>query len=296
MIYPSSGFQGDPSSLRSRPGNAALNIQAIAQRTGVPAATLRKWEQRYGVLRPERTPGSHRRYSERDVMRVEWLKARLTEGYRISEAARLIGGDGEALPDNTAALADELVDASAAGDAGRVGQALEQTFALFAPERAISEIAYPVLERIGDLWEQGEIGIADEHALTEQLRRKLGGLLDGAIVGTRGRVVLCCVPRERHDCGLLATAVLLHADGWGVSYLGADTPLDDAAELARRLGARVLGVSATLVEHAEAAEDDLARLFGAGSPLTLVTGGRAFGGEPALRAVARLRSLAAPQR
>ena len=228
-------------------------------------------------------------------MRVEWLKARVAEGYRISEAARLIGGEGEALPENPAALADELVDASASGDAERVSRALEQSFALFAPERAISEITYPVLERIGALWEQGELGVADEHALTEQLRRKLGGLLNGAIRGTRGRVVLCCVPRERHDCGLLAAAVLLHADGWGVSYLGADTPLDEAAELARRLGARVLGVSATLAEHAEAAEKELARLSQARSGVTLVRGGRAFGGDPARRAVTRLRSLAAPR-
>jgi DNA-binding transcriptional MerR regulator len=41
---------------------------------------LRKWEQRYGVLRPERTTGHHRRYSERDLLRVMWLKDRLSEG------------------------------------------------------------------------------------------------------------------------------------------------------------------------------------------------------------------------
>ena len=35
--------------------------------------TLRKWERRYGVLRPSRTSGGQRRYDERDVARVEWL-------------------------------------------------------------------------------------------------------------------------------------------------------------------------------------------------------------------------------
>ncbi len=68
-----------------------MNIQAVARRTGVPAPTLRKWEQRYGVLKPERTTGAHRRYDDHDVLRVEWLKARLTEGFRIGEAARLLG-------------------------------------------------------------------------------------------------------------------------------------------------------------------------------------------------------------
>ena len=74
MFYPSSGFPNESGSESIR-GIAALNIQAIARRTGVPAATLRKWEQRYGVLRPERTAGSHRRYSERDVLRAEWVEA-----------------------------------------------------------------------------------------------------------------------------------------------------------------------------------------------------------------------------
>ena len=36
---------------------AMLNIAALSQRTGVAPDTMRKWEQRYGVLRPVRTAG-----------------------------------------------------------------------------------------------------------------------------------------------------------------------------------------------------------------------------------------------
>src|ERR671927_250170 len=75
----------------SRVMSAALNIAALSRRTGVAPDTLRKWEQRYQILRPTRTAGGQRRYSERDVARVEWLCARLAEGYRIGEAAQLLG-------------------------------------------------------------------------------------------------------------------------------------------------------------------------------------------------------------
>ena len=44
------------------------------------ADTLRKWEQRYGVLRPTRTAGGQRRYAEDDVARVEWLAAPARRG------------------------------------------------------------------------------------------------------------------------------------------------------------------------------------------------------------------------
>src|SRR2546423_12266965 len=73
---------------------AGLNIAALAHRTGVAAETLRKWEQRYQILLPSRTAGGQRRYSERDVVRVEWLRERLGEGYRIGEAASLLGTAG----------------------------------------------------------------------------------------------------------------------------------------------------------------------------------------------------------
>src|SRR5918998_4819726 len=86
--------------------DAAFNIAALARRTGVAPDTLRKWEQRYGILRPTRTAGGQRRYSELDVARVEWLRDRLSEGYRIGEAATLLAASPEA-----ARTADELRDA-----------------------------------------------------------------------------------------------------------------------------------------------------------------------------------------
>ena len=55
-------------SSRNRPMTAPLlNIAALSRRTGVAPDTLRKWEQRYGVLRPVRTEGGQRRYDETDV-------------------------------------------------------------------------------------------------------------------------------------------------------------------------------------------------------------------------------------
>jgi MerR family transcriptional regulator, light-induced transcriptional regulator len=272
-----------------------MNIQAVAQRTGVPAATLRKWEQRYGVLKPERTAGSHRRYSERDISRVEWLKARLAEGYRIGEAARLIGGgsNGE-VPTDGPGLVAEIVAATVGEDVERTARALEQAFTLMPPERAIADVAEPALRQIGALWERGEARVVDEHVLTELTRAKVRALMDGGIAGTRGRAVLCCVPGERHDLGLVALGVLLHADGWSIVYCGADTPLAEAAALAASREAAVLCVSATMPDLAAEAEADLAAVAERHPGLEIVRGGPAFGGEPATSIVRRLRRRAAP--
>lgn len=44
-----------------------MTIGDLSERTGVPPATLRSWESRYGFPRPSRLAGGHRRYAERDV-------------------------------------------------------------------------------------------------------------------------------------------------------------------------------------------------------------------------------------
>jgi methanogenic corrinoid protein MtbC1 len=48
---------------------------------------------------------------------------------------------------------------------------------------------------------------------------------------------------------LLMLGTLLRADGWQIAYLGADAPLDDAFELAERLDAGAVCLSATMREH-----------------------------------------------
>jgi MerR family transcriptional regulator, light-induced transcriptional regulator len=42
-------------------------VRVVAERVGVPTATLRSWNQRYGVGPPEHSPGRHRLYSENDI-------------------------------------------------------------------------------------------------------------------------------------------------------------------------------------------------------------------------------------
>jgi methanogenic corrinoid protein MtbC1 len=228
-----------------------LNIAAISRRTGVAPDTLRKWEQRYGVLRPRRTPGGQRRYTEHDVARVEWLRDRLKEGWRIGEASRVLEearGPGFADPEG---LRQALTEATQASAGEEINAILDQVFAVLPLEVAISEVVAPVLHWAGDEWAAARLTVAQEHLLSGKVRARLNILLGDIRGGVRGTAVLACAPGEQHDLGLLMLAVMLRADGWRVEYLGQDTPVEEAVAFAEALSAALLCVSATQAETIE---------------------------------------------
>ena len=65
-----------------------LTISDLAERTGVPPATLRSWESRYGFPRPSRLAGGHRRYAEQDVAAVLEVLRHRDSGLALEAAVR----------------------------------------------------------------------------------------------------------------------------------------------------------------------------------------------------------------
>jgi len=58
---------------------------------GIAAATVRNWEERYGLVKPERSPGGHRLYSRTQVEQLRFVKEQLDGGLQPAEAHRLLG-------------------------------------------------------------------------------------------------------------------------------------------------------------------------------------------------------------
>jgi MerR family transcriptional regulator, light-induced transcriptional regulator len=269
----------------------SLNIAALTQRTGVPSDTIRKWEQRYGVLHPERTAGGQRRYSELDVARVEWLKQRIHEGYRIGEAAALLGA-GDQVARTVEELRDGIVAATVASDVDALGQLVDQALAIATLEESFVRVLAPALVEVGERWASGAVSVAQEHLASSTVRAALQKLLSDQRADVHGTAVLACAPGERHEIGLLMLAVLLRSDGWQVAYLGADTPFGDAVALAERLDATALCFSAASKESARALERELAAAPPRKS-LKVMVGGRGTKKTDVRDAVAQLRKLAA---
>lgn len=265
----------------AEPTTGGLNIAAVAQRTGIGADTLRKWERRYGVLRPNRTSGGQRRYDDNDVARVEWLRDRLKEGFRIGEAAALLEHDLTGASSTTNGLRDEIVQAVEQPDTRRLNTLIEQAFTLHGVEKAMEEVVAPALRIVGDRWQEGPAHVAEEHLLAEVVQSRLHTMLADRRHAVRGTVVLACAPGERHEVGLLALAVLLQADGWLAVYLGSSSPLEASVALATRTGAELLCLSVSTPEVLNAVEQELARI-GSLDGLRVALGGAGVEDEKSL--------------
>lgn len=71
----------------SRP---VYSIGAVARMLGVEPATLRAWEERYRVILPARSQGSHRLYSRDQVDHLRFVLRSMDDGSSAADAHRLL--------------------------------------------------------------------------------------------------------------------------------------------------------------------------------------------------------------
>jgi MerR family transcriptional regulator, light-induced transcriptional regulator len=278
-----------------------VRIGELSRRTGVSAELLRAWEQRYGLLRPERSAGGFRLYSVDDESRVRRMTTLIASGVSASEAAARATREEPAAFDGVATdeLGAELRAALDRFDADAAHDTLDRLLATVSVEAAITQVLVPLLHQLGDRWEAGRATVAQEHFASNLIRGRLMGIARGWANGSGPAFVLACPPGEEHDLGLMMFGIALARRGARVIFLGADTPIATVAETVRDVRpAGVVIAVARSVPLAAAANDlqALARdvpvhLGGPGVDEDTVDalGGRLLEGDP----VAAARALTA---
>ncbi len=285
--------------------SAMVRIGELGRRVGVSEHVLRAWERRYGLLRPERSPGGYRLYSDADERRVRRMQTHLAAGLSAAEAARAtVNEERPHLPPpadtrsaeggGLAGPAQDLAKSLDRLDEPGAQAALDRLFAGFNVETVLRGALLPYLHGLGDRWESGQVSIAAEHFASNLLRGRLASLARGWGYGHGPRAVLACPPGEQHDLPLLMFGIVLHRYGWRVEYLGASTPIVELANTALESSAAVVVLAATVKEHFDGLTGDLTRLArqvplalaGAGATPALAdaTGARLLTADPVTEA------------
>jgi len=284
------------------------NIGVVARMTGVTMATLRAWERRYNFPESERTSGGHRLYSQRDVLRLRWVKERIDEGMQTAQAINALRHQeqtgnlalveplrttveafeprAEKYTPHLPVLREKLVESLLLRDLVRADTTLGEALALSSPEDLILDVIGPALAAIGDAWEDGQINIATEHLATNYLRQRLlMWMVSGPPPRTVNPIVLACAPNEWHEGSLLILGALLRRRRWPVAYLGQAVPLPDLAGFVRELKPSMI-VAIAMTENAAAELSEwpqwLPEVAQTGKPL-VGYGGRIFRNQPEWR-------------
>jgi len=217
-----------------------LRIGELSRRAGVSGHVLRAWERRYGLLRPVRSEGGFRLYTEADERRVRRMRNHLARGLSAAEAALATLQDHAPgrqdspgrLPAAASDLAGTLRQAFDTFDEPAVQAVLDRLLSDLSVTAVMREIVLPYLAELGDRWEQGDASIAQEHFASNLIRGRLAGLARGWGDGSGPRAVLACPSGERHDLALMIFGVILNRRGWRIDYLGADTPVEELTRTA----------------------------------------------------------------
>ena len=229
-----------------------LNIKAVAELTGVSLHTLRAWERRYGIPRPDRNTENHYRlYDEQDIADVLWMKRQVESGVSPAQASLMLRQNARAnlisqpAAAPTTAAADALYDAFVALDEPAAQRCFNEAWSAFSTEQVIVEIIQPTMRRVGEAWQRNLLSVEQEHFASNLIRQRLHSMIQAQATAALSapRLVAACAPEEQHDLGLLILTLIARRQGWNVTYLGQRTPLDELRNASAHARYIVLSVS-----------------------------------------------------
>jgi len=223
-----------------------FSIRAVALRTGLSPYVLRAWEQRYGAVRPERTPTGRRRYTQDQVLRLELLARARAAGHAIGaiaslpleEVRALSGSPGDSAPPSAIA---EALAALPKLDPALLDAEFESALRAFGRLEFMDGFMFPFLKEINKSIGNGTLRPAHLSLAHTRLREVLGLIVAAIPVRADApRVVLSSAAGLEHEPGLLGAAIYAASAGWSPLRFSPGTQVEELAYVAESKGARAL--------------------------------------------------------
>ena len=222
-------------------------IHRFSKLTGLTTHVIRAWERRYGLVTPVRGANRYRLYNDEDVRLFRYLKSKSDEGMSIGELAEI--GREQLLeqaqqefvaapvePPPSERLISDLAQAIQENDRVGFEGKLNGALAVIPFEEALHRFLLPFQEHIGQLWHDGQLGIAQEHYASNQIKQKIFSAMNQLRMVEEGpRVVVACPSQEWHEISAMTAAYVCAARGCRVHYLGANLPIPELAKFCEQI-------------------------------------------------------------
>ncbi|WP_372638618.1 MerR family transcriptional regulator [Fodinibius sp.] len=215
----------------------SFSISQISQFSGIKPHTIRMWEQRYGALKPNRSEGNTRYYSNAQLRRLLNIVSLKNAGYKLGELGAMpdeklnelvLKKQEKTTNDQTDEyFISQLIAAGMSYDELYFEKVFSHCLLRYGLTDAYSRVMYPVMVRLGLMWTSDRLPPVQEHFLSNLLRQKLLTAIDSLPPAKpeTNKWLLFLPENEFHELGLLFAHYLIRRSGQKAIYLGANVPL-----------------------------------------------------------------------
>ena len=216
---------------------AVYSIKELENLSGIKAHTIRIWEKRYCLVEPHRTNTNIRYYTDNDLKKILNVAVLNRHGIKISNIARLndlelkeeiIRVAGASHSSDT--IVDSMVMSMIDFDEYKLESLIEKSISKKGLKATIIEVLCPFLQKVGILWQSGDVYPAQEHFVSYLIRQKIIAATNGLsnTFNPHGKKFLLLLPEgEWHEIGLLIAQYLIKEAKHEVIYLGQSVPYSD---------------------------------------------------------------------
>lgn len=212
-----------------------FSIKDLEHLSGVKAHTIRIWEKRYNLLKPQRNDTNIRTYNLESLKRLLNVTFLYNDGLKISKIASLSEDAIRGLVKERAIGSQEkhAINAFKTSMYELDEELFIDIYSSLASERSFREIFLtvfiPLLMDIGALWQTSAIRPSHESFISELLKRKILINIENEAQNIKDKentiFVLFLPYKEVHELGILYTNYEIIKAGYKTIYLGVNTPI-----------------------------------------------------------------------
>lgn len=171
---------------------ALYTIGEVAMLCDINPVTLRAWQRRYGLFKPQRTEGGHRLFTDADIDRIREIKRWIDTGVQVSKVQTLLNNEPENERNGWRAQQEIVLQILQSGNLQRLRLWIKERGHDYPAETLITRLFIPLRRRLQ----------SQQPALTVML-----SLLDGVLIN----YICVCLNTARKKNGRDALVV-----GWNV--------------------------------------------------------------------------------
>jgi MerR family transcriptional regulator, light-induced transcriptional regulator len=275
------------------------SLKAVVKQTGLSPFLIRAWERRYNAISPSRSDTKRRLYTNDDIIRLALLKKATQCGENIGNIANLANDDLRKIIGENSIMNNQfpIINEDGKNDLTAndyFSQALESiqesnfdefeaklmeaSVALSFPS-LLDQVISPLLDKVGTMWQNGELRIADEHRISAITRSFLGTYIKSDRRSVGNKCLVSTTPTGQfHELGALMASLSASVMGWRSIFLGPNLPPEEIAGSVKVNDASVLALSIIYPMDDPYLGSELVRLRRLiGNDIQILIGGRAAG-------------------